>query len=118
LLKAKIVASTLGAKQHKTVKIDLGVFGGSALTDDAIDVPDGSDDEIPVTYVPARNTVFLSMGLAWAEVIGAQAIFIGANAYPDCRPEYIKSYEQMANLATKSSVEGQPFKVIAPCSVD
>jgi len=116
---AKLVADALGAKQHKTVKIDLGVFGGSALTDDAIDVPDGSSEDIPITYVPARNTVFLSMGLAWAEVIGAHAIFIGANAvdysgYPDCRPEYIQAYEGMANLATKCSVEGQPFKVIAP----
>jgi len=119
LEQATKVATSLGAKKHKTVRIDLGVFGGSALTDNAIDVPDGSSEEIPITYVPARNTVFLSMGLAWAEVISASAILIGANAvdysgYPDCRPEYIQAYEDMANLATKRSVEGQPFKVIAP----
>ena len=121
LQQAKKITAALGAKQHKTVKIDLGVFGGSALTDEAIAVPDESVENkgIPVTYVPARNTVFLSMGLAWAEVINAKAIFIGANAvdysgYPDCRPEYIQAYKHMANLATKRSVEGEPFEIFAP----
>jgi 7-cyano-7-deazaguanine synthase len=109
------VARHLGAKEHKTATIDLRLFGGSALTDD-IAVPKNRDDEaishgIPVTYVPARNTIFLSFALAWAEVLSAWDIFIGVNAvdysgYPDCRPEYIAAYEQMANLATKAGVEG------------
>ncbi|MCK5424649.1 MAG: 7-cyano-7-deazaguanine synthase QueC [Emcibacter sp.] len=109
------VAKAMGLKKHVTAKIDLRVFGGSALTDD-IDVPKGrsSDEmseEIPVTYVPARNTIFLSFALAYAETQGATDIFIGVNAldfsgYPDCRPEYIAAYEVMANLATKSGVEG------------
>ncbi len=108
------VARSLGAAQHLVVRIDLGVFGGSALTSD-IDVPKGRvpeemADEIPVTYVPARNTIFLSLALAWAEVLGSSDIFIGVNAldysgYPDCRPEYIEAYERMANLATRSGVE-------------
>ncbi|MGH1427052.1 MAG: 7-cyano-7-deazaguanine synthase QueC [Arenicella sp.] len=119
LLQSKKVAKLLGAEQHKIANIDLGVFGGSALTDEGIDVPEQEEDGIPVTYVPARNTVFLSMALGWAEVLGANAIFIGANAvdysgYPDCRPEYIESFEKMANLATKQSVEGVPFKIYAP----
>jgi len=109
------VATALGAKRHLVAKIDTRLFEGSALTD-AIAVPkQRSDDEmghgIPVTYVPARNTVFLSFALAWAEVLGAADIFIGVNAidysgYPDCRPEYIAAFERMANLATKASVEG------------
>ena len=119
LLQSKRVSEALGAKQHRIANIDLGIFGGSALTDDSINVPDQQEQGIPITYVPARNTVFLSMALGWAEVLGANAIFIGANAvdysgYPDCRPEYIKSFEAMANLATKQSVEGQPFKILAP----
>jgi len=119
LLQSKRVSEALGAKQHKIANIDLGVFGGSALTDDSINVPDQQEQGIPITYVPARNTVFLSMALGWAEVLGANAIFIGANAvdysgYPDCRPEYIESFEAMANLATKQSIEGEPFKILAP----
>jgi len=119
LSQSKKVAKACGAKQHKIAKIDLGVFGGSALTDDDIDVPDHEEQGIPITYVPARNTVFLSMALGWAEVLEANTIFIGANAvdysgYPDCRPEYIESFERMANLATKQSVEGVPFKILAP----
>jgi 7-cyano-7-deazaguanine synthase len=108
---ARRVAVSLGAAQQVTIPIDLRVFGGSALTDD-IDVPkDGVQVGIPVTYVPARNTVFLSFALAWAEVLGAADIFIGVNAidysgYPDCRPVYIEAYQHMANLATKAGVEG------------
>ena len=115
------IADQLGAIEHRTANIDIGAFGGSALTDDAIDVPtDGIvDDEIPVTYVPARNTVFLSYGLGWAEVLGARVLFIGVNAvdysgYPDCRPEFITAFEQLANLATKAGVEGQKFEVRTP----
>jgi len=110
------VAQALGAAAHRIVKIDLRVFGHSALTDD-IDVPKGRDESqmsqgIPVTYVPARNTIFLSFALAWAEVLEANDIFIGVNAldysgYPDCRPEYIAAFETMANLATKAGVEGR-----------
>jgi 7-cyano-7-deazaguanine synthase len=109
---AKRIAASLGAAKHVIAPIDLRVFGGSALTDD-IDVPkDGVQPGIPVTYVPARNTVFLSFALAWAEVLTASDIFIGVNAidysgYPDCRPEYIEAYEKMANLATKAGVEGR-----------
>lgn len=119
LLQSKKVAQSLGAKQHKIANIDLGIFGGSALTDEAIDVPDHEEQGIPITYVPARNTVFLSMALGWAEVLNASAIYIGANAvdysgYPDCRPEYIQAFEAMANLATKQSVEGVPFQILAP----
>ena len=112
-----------GALQHKIVDIDLSSFGGSALTDD-IDVPkhDGVEDltdEIPVTYVPARNTVFLSYALAWAEVLGANDIFIGVNAldysgYPDCRPEFIEAYEKMANLATVAGVKGRKLTIHTP----
>lgn len=115
------VASALGAKRHLTVKVDLRSIGGSALTD-AMDVPTGGTPEgqIPITYVPARNTVFLSLALGWAEVLGAWDIFIGANAvdysgYPDCRPEYIEAFERMANLATKASIEGHgSFRIHAP----
>ena len=113
---AREVAHTLGVKQHTIVDIDLRTFGGSALTAD-IEVPkDRSDaemgDSIPITYVPARNTIFLSYALAWAEVLAADTIFIGANAidysgYPDCRPEYINAYQTMANLATQAGVEGK-----------
>lgn len=121
---AKQVAAAGGAEQHRIAEIDLRVFGGSALTDD-IAVPKGrSADEmshgIPVTYVPARNTIFLSFALAWAEVLGAEDIFLGVNAldysgYPDCRPEFIAAYETMANLATKAGVEGkQRLKIHTP----
>jgi len=120
---AQNIASSLGAKEHKTVALDLSLFGGSALTDNKIDVPESGANPIPVgipvTYVPARNTIMLSLSLAWAEVLGAQDIFIGVNAldysgYPDCRGEYIKAFQQMANLATKSAVEGQTITVHAP----
>jgi len=113
---ARRVAEALGARDHRVAKIDLRVFGHSALTDD-IDVPKGRDEAamgagIPVTYVPARNTIFLSFALAWAEVLEANDIFIGVNAldysgYPDCRPEFIHAFEKMANLATKAGVEGR-----------
>jgi 7-cyano-7-deazaguanine synthase len=112
---AEKIAHTLAARQHLVVEVELDKFGGSALTD-AIEVPKGRDesalaDEIPVTYVPARNTVFLALALAWAEVLQASDIFIGVNAmdysgYPDCRPEFIRAFEDLANLATKSGVEG------------
>lgn len=106
------IAESLGVRDHRTVRIDLRMFGGSALTD-AIAVPKGGlAGGIPVTYVPARNTIFLSFALAWAEVLGAAAIFLGVNAidysgYPDCRPEFIEAFERMANLATKAGVEGR-----------
>ena len=114
--RAQKVSQSNGAIEHRLVRIDIGNFGGSALTDQEISVPTQesgaaeSEDEIPITYVPARNTVFLSVALGWAEVLGAQAIFIGANSvdysgYPDCRPEYIKAFQTMANLATKVGVE-------------
>jgi 7-cyano-7-deazaguanine synthase len=113
---AKRVAASIGVMQHRIATIDLRAFGGSALTDE-IDVPKGRDAEemsggIPVTYVPARNTIFLSFALAWAEVLGASDIFLGVNAldysgYPDCRPEFIEAFEKMANLATKAGVEGR-----------
>jgi len=114
------VARRLGAMEHRVVKLDLAQFGGSALTDRGIEVPDqGVKSGIPVTYVPARNTILLSLALAWAEVLAAQHIFMGANAidysgYPDCRPEYLKAYEAMANLATKAAVEGRRISVRAP----
>jgi 7-cyano-7-deazaguanine synthase len=114
------VAKALGAAQHRVVKIDLAGFGGSALTDASIDVPIGGvAPGIPVTYVPARNTILLSFALANAEVIGANDIFFGANAvdysgYPDCRPDYVKAYETMANLATRSAVEGARLTLHTP----
>jgi 7-cyano-7-deazaguanine synthase len=109
----------MGAIVHKTVALDLGSIGGSALTDRDIPVPEQASEGIPVTYVPARNTVFLSIALGWAEVLDAQDIFLGVNAvdysgYPDCRPEYIASFEAMANLATKAGVEGRGLKIHAP----
>jgi 7-cyano-7-deazaguanine synthase len=120
---ARRIAAALGAVDHTIVDIDLRTFGGSALTD-AIPVPKGRGAEeisgdIPVTYVPARNTIFLSFALAWAEVLGSTDIFIGVNAldysgYPDCRPEYIEAFERMANLATKAGVEGRRLKIHAP----
>jgi len=113
------VAQALGAVEHKVIRLDLGGIGGSALTDQSIAVPTSPSEGIPVTYVPARNTVFLSLALGWAEVMGAQDIFIGVNAvdysgYPDCRPEFIAAFEKMANLATKVAVEGQPFHIRTP----
>jgi len=120
LVAAERVATALGAAGHRTIALDLRAFGGSALTDSAIDVPTGGvAPGIPVTYVPARNTIMLSLALAWAEVLGAQDIFCGVNAvdysgYPDCRPEYIKAFEAMANLATKAAVEGARLTVHAP----
>jgi 7-cyano-7-deazaguanine synthase len=121
LVAADRVALSLGAVEHRVIPIDLSAFGGSALTDPSIDVPDQGvvADQIPVTYVPARNTVFLSLALAWAEVLEARDIFIGVNAvdysgYPDCRPEFIQAFEQMANLATRAGVEGRPFTIHTP----
>ncbi len=119
LAAAKNVAQVLKVVEHKIFDIDLSVFKGSALTDDNIDIPKSSAAGIPVTYVPARNTVFLSISLAWAEVLQIQDIFIGVNAvdysgYPDCRPEYIKAYQSMANLATKAGIEGQKLVIHTP----
>jgi len=117
---ARSIAKRLGALQHRIVKLDLTLFGGSALTDSAIEVPTrGAEPGIPVTYVPARNTILLSLALAWAEVLEARHIFIGANSvdysgYPDCRPEYLRAFETMANLATKAAVEGRRIEVRAP----
>jgi 7-cyano-7-deazaguanine synthase len=123
------VAKSLGAVAHKTVNVDLRSIGGSALTDEAINVPTDADghavgqaaekDAIPVTYVPARNTIMLSVALGWAEVLGASDIFCGVNAvdysgYPDCRPEFIDAFEKLANLATKAGVEGAGIRVHAP----
>lgn len=116
---AERVARQLGVVEHKVIGMNLGGIGGSALTDSSIEVPETQEDGIPVTYVPARNTVFLSLALGWAEVLGARDIFIGVNAvdysgYPDCRPEFIEAFERMANLATKAGVEGQGFAIRAP----
>ena len=117
---AKTIANQSKVVEHRIMKISLADIGGSALTDDKIDVPKYSkSDEIPVTYVPARNTIFLSFALAWAEVIDCQKIYIGVNAldysgYPDCRPEFIKAFEDMANLATKQSVEGGKIEIKTP----
>lgn len=116
---AKQLAQTLGAKEHQIMKLNFGELGGSALTDESIDVPEELSEGIPVTYVPARNTVFLSLALGWAEILGASDIFIGVNAidysgYPDCRPEFIEAFEKLANLATKVGVEGQSFKIRTP----
>jgi 7-cyano-7-deazaguanine synthase len=116
---AKRVAASLGAVEQRVFQLDLSTFGGSALTDDAIAVPQSPTTGIPVTYVPARNTIMLSLALAWAEVLGARDIFIGVNAldysgYPDCRREYIDAFEGMANLATRAAVEGEPVRIHAP----
>ncbi|UCG74262.1 MAG: 7-cyano-7-deazaguanine synthase QueC [Chromatiales bacterium] len=119
LLAAADVARALGVASHRTLRLDLGALGGSALTDTAIAVPETPADGIPVTYVPARNTVFLSFALALAEIIDADAIYAGMNAidysgYPDCRPEYIDAFQAMANLATRRGVEGRPVEIRAP----
>lgn len=113
------VALALGAAAHREMKIDLAALGGSALTDRSIAVPEAPTPGIPVTYVPARNTILLSLALAWAEVLGAQDIFFGANAvdyagYPDCRPEYMRAFAAMANLATKAAVEGNRLTLHTP----
>ena len=113
------VARALGAAEHRVVPLDLRIFGGSALTDAALAVPLAPSEGIPVTYVPARNTIFLALALAYAEVSQADAIFTGANAvdysgYPDCRPEFVAAFETLANLATKRAVEGHPVRVLAP----
>lgn len=119
LFAATRIARTLGAVEHKTVVLDLRQIGGSALTDSAIAVPTAPSRGIPVTYVPARNTVFLSIALGWAEVLGATDLFIGVNAvdysgYPDCRPEFISAFEKLAQVATKAGVEGARFQVHTP----
>lgn len=116
---AEKIAEHYQVVDHKIVKIDLGAIGGSALTDRNIDVPRTPQEGIPVTYVPARNTIFLSFALGWAEVLKARDIFIGVNAvdysgYPDCRPEFINSFEKLANLATKAGVEGRKFNIHTP----
>ncbi|WP_207885276.1 7-cyano-7-deazaguanine synthase QueC [Pseudomonas sp. 30_B] len=116
---AERVARQLGVIEHKVIGLNLNGIGGSALTDSSIDVPEAPSEGIPVTYVPARNTVFLSLALGWAEVLGARDIFIGVNAvdysgYPDCRPEFVEAFERMANLATKAGVEGEGFHIQAP----
>jgi len=119
LAAARRVARALGATDHRVVQVDLAAFGGSALTDRSIGVPEAPTQGIPVTYVPARNTILLSLALAWAEVLDAQDIWFGANAvdysgYPDCRPEYLRAFEALANLATKSAVEGRRLALHAP----
>lgn len=119
LAAASRLATALHAKEHRIINIDLGGIGGSALTDTSIAVPEEASQGIPVTYVPARNTVFLAFALGFAEVIGASAIVIGVNAvdysgYPDCRPEYIAAFQQLANLATKAGVEGHSLKIETP----
>ena len=116
---AKRVSELMKVEEHKIVRLDLGTIGGSALTDTTIDAPEQETAGIPVTYVPARNTVFLSIALGWAEVLEADTIFLGVNAvdysgYPDCRPEYISSFEIMANLATRAGVEGKKLSIQAP----
>lgn len=113
------VARALGAVEHRVVALNLGLFGGSALTDPSIAVPSAPSPGIPVTYVPARNTIFLALALAYAEVTNSDAIFTGANAvdysgYPDCRPEFLAAFENLANLATRRAVEGAPIKIKAP----
>ncbi|MFZ4967846.1 7-cyano-7-deazaguanine synthase QueC [Pseudomonas sp. Mn2068] len=116
---AERVARDQGVIEHKVIGLNLNGIGGSALTDSSIDVPETPGEGIPVTYVPARNTVFLSLALGWAEVLGARDIFIGVNAvdysgYPDCRPEFVAAFETLANLATKAGVEGDGFRIRAP----
>jgi len=116
---SKQVAQMLGANEHRVIKVDLTGFGGSALTDNNIAVPQQPTEGIPLTYVPARNTIMLSLALAWAEVLQSRDIFIGVNAvdysgYPDCRPEYIEAFERMANLATRAAVEGHRLTIHAP----
>ena len=116
---ARAVVTQIGAADHKFISLDLTTIGGSALTDTSLTVPVEPTPGIPITYVPARNTIFLALALGWAEVLGAQAIFLGVNAvdysgYPDCRPEYIAAFERLANLATRAGVEGKVLRLIAP----
>ena len=117
---ARKVAQSLGSYAHKIIKLDLTTFGGSALTDQSIEIPtSGESTNIPVTYVPARNTIMLALALAWAETLDCRDIFVGVNAidysgYPDCRPEYIQAFENMANLATKAAIEGKKVTIHAP----
>lgn len=118
LAAAELVATRLGAASHRVVRVDLRAIGGSALTDD-IDVPESASDDIPVTYVPARNTLLLSLALGYAEVLGAQDLFIGVNAvdysgYPDCRPQFVSAFEELAGVATRTGVKGERFRVHAP----
>jgi len=119
LLAAERVAGQYENVVHRTVSLDLSLFSGSALTDDSVAVPTAPTEGIPVTYVPARNTIFLSLALGWAEVVGAREIYIGANAvdysgYPDCRPEYMAAFDALSGLATKAGTEGEPIRVRAP----
>lgn len=119
LAAASNIAGKMGVVEHRTLRIDLGALGGSALTDLSIDVPEQPEAGIPVTYVPARNTVFLALALAWAEVLDAGSIYTGVNAvdysgYPDCRPEFIAAFQALANLAIKRGVEGQPIQIVTP----
>jgi 7-cyano-7-deazaguanine synthase len=116
---ARRVAQAGGAVDHRVIRLDIGSLGGSALTDHDIAVPEQKQEGIPVTYVPARNTIFLSYALGWAEVLGASAIFIGVNAvdysgYPDCRPEFIRAFQQLVNLATRTGVEGGEIRLETP----
>ena len=116
---ARRIATTLGAREHRVMGVDLAGIGGSALTDPSVDVPETQVTGIPATYVPARNTMLLSLALGWAEVVGAADIFVGVNAvdysgYPDCRPEFIAAFERLTRLATKAGVEGASFKIQAP----
>ncbi|HMD58884.1 MAG TPA: 7-cyano-7-deazaguanine synthase QueC, partial [Steroidobacteraceae bacterium] len=119
LAAARIIASRYGASEHRTMRVDFAGIGGSALTDPSIAVPEQATSGIPITYVPARNTVFLALALGWAEVLGAQDIVIGVNAvdysgYPDCRPEFIAAFERLAALATKAAAEGAKLHIHAP----
>ena len=116
---AQRVAASLGAAAHRVVPLDIGWMGGSALTDTRLNVPHQPSEGIPITYVPARNTIFLSIALGWAEVLNARDIFIGVNAvdyagYPDCRPEFVQAFQNLANLGTRAGLEGQGFRVNAP----
>lgn len=119
LAAAHLVALQLGAMKHRVMRLDMGPFGGSALTDASIAIPETASEGIPVTYVPARNTIMLALALGWAEVLDAEAIYIGVNAldysgYPDCRPDYVAAFQQLANLATKRAVNGAPIDIRAP----
>lgn len=119
LAAAHLVALQLGAMEHRVMRLDMGPFGGSALTDASIAIPETASEGIPVTYVPARNTIMLALALGWAEVLDAEAIYIGVNAldysgYPDCRPDYVAAFQQLANLATKRAVNGAPIDIRAP----
>jgi 7-cyano-7-deazaguanine synthase len=119
LAAARLIAASLGAREHRIMGVDLAGIGGSALTDAGIAVPESPTQGIPITYVPARNTLLLSLALGWAEIVSAADIFVGVNAvdysgYPDCRPEFVAAFEHLARLATKAGVEGVPFKIQAP----